>query len=101
MAKIGVIGAVVVLCWGGLANAARMALEPLNRVHAGLSYAGPSSMGLMFGMDSRLTQIIYVDVTGFMSMSDPVSQHTVPDENSACLGCEYPISSRRHGRGMC
>ncbi|HIA02750.1 MAG TPA: hypothetical protein EYN66_12720 [Myxococcales bacterium] len=80
MAKIGVFGAVVVLCWGGIANATRMALEPLNRVHAGLSYAGPSSMGLMFGMDSRLTQLIYVDVTGFMSVSDPVAEFTVPDE---------------------
>jgi hypothetical protein len=77
---------VAIVALGGLgrsAFAARMALDPLTRVHTGLSLASPTSMGLMLGMDSRLTQLIYVDVTGFMSVSDPVAKTMEPDADGA------------------
>ena len=52
--RVMVMMAIVVVL-GPPAKATRMALDPLNRVHAGLSMAGPTSMGLMAGMDSRLS----------------------------------------------
>jgi len=84
MSWIRVFIALFVLCLHHQPAVARsMPLDPMNRVHAGLSLAGPSSMGLMLGMDSRLTQIIYMDLAGFMSVSDPVAETTEPDITGA------------------
>ena len=55
------------------AQARRMAMDPQNRVHVGLSYAD-TSFGLTGGLDSRLTQLVFMDVGGFLSpfeLSDP------------------------------
>ena len=47
-----------------LAN--RPAMEPQVRLHAGASaVAGPSSFGVMAGMDTRLTRVIFMDIGGF------------------------------------
>ena len=74
------VAALFLLVIGRPVQAARMALDPMNRLHAGLSIASPSSMGVMMGMDSRLTQIIYVDVTGFIDRAAPVNDGAVPND---------------------
>lgn len=56
----------------GTAAAARPALEPQNRVHAGLSVTGGElfdtpSFGATVGFDSRMTRVVFVDVGGFVS----------------------------------
>lgn len=50
------------------AAAQAMALEPQNRIHAGLSYVdGPSGLGVTAGFDSRLTRLVALDIGGFAS----------------------------------
>jgi hypothetical protein len=48
---------------------ARLAMEPQNKVHFGASLIS-SSHGFSIGMDSRLTQLIYVDIGGFASLNN-------------------------------
>jgi len=64
-------------------EARRPPLDPLNRVHAGLSVTGADSLGVGLGFDSRMTNLIYMDVGAFMSTSDPVSNEEVPDQDGA------------------
>ena len=62
----------VVLLASPRAEAQRMALDPLNRVHVGTSIAeGPNGLdaGLTLGLDSRLTRVIFVDVGGWLTPS--------------------------------
>ncbi len=48
--------------------AAAQALDPMNRVHLGVSLVeGPSSFGVTGGLDSRLTKLVFVDAGGFIS----------------------------------
>ena len=60
--------------------ASAQSLEPLNRVHLGLSMADqPSRLGIAGGLDSRLTRLVFVDAGGFVSMVTPELQD--PDES--------------------
>ena len=52
------------------AAALRMPLDPQTRAHVGVSLADLESPGVSLGMDSRLTQLIYVDVGGFISVGE-------------------------------
>ena len=52
-----------------LAHAQMFSLQPLNRLSAGGSYAD-SSFGLGMSFESRLTQIIYVNIGAFRSLSE-------------------------------
>jgi len=61
----------VVLVWSNLASAAYMAMDPLTRVHAGLSLANNSSLGVSAGLDSRMTRFVYVDIGTFVSVQPP------------------------------
>ncbi len=55
--------------------AAAQSLEPLNRVHLGLSMADePSRLGIAGGLDSRLTRLLFVDAGGFGSLVTPELQ---------------------------
>jgi hypothetical protein len=65
------------------ADAQRLALDPLNRVHAGLAMVdGPEGMdiGLTFGMDSRLTRVIFVDVGGWVTPARLSSEFAIDEE---------------------
>lgn len=48
---------------------AKLAMEPQNKVHFGASSIS-SSYGFSVGLDSRLTQLIYVDIGGFASLNN-------------------------------
>lgn len=53
------------------ADAARMPLDPQNRLHLGVAAMnGTESYGLTFGMDSRLTRFFSIDLGGFFSATD-------------------------------
>lgn len=59
------------------AEARRMSLDPLNRIHAGFSMADNfTAMGGTLGFDSRLTRLAFVDIGGFFSGTE-VAQETV------------------------
>ena len=64
------------------ADAARMPLDPQNRLHLGLAAMnGTDSLGLTFGMDSRLTRFVSIDIGGFLSATEtPIL--TPPEESS-------------------
>jgi hypothetical protein len=66
------------------AAAARPALEPQVRFHLGAAAVeGPSGFGITGGMDSRLTDKIYVDIAGMVSPI-PIPEDTeVEAENNA------------------
>ncbi len=66
---------------GAPAMARGPALEPLNRVHAGLSMTEAPGVGM--GFDSRMTNLIYIDLGAFMSTGDAVAETTVPDKDGA------------------
>lgn len=68
------------LGWSGTAQARRMPLDPQNRPHLGLSWNLAQSLGLMGGLDSRLTRIISVDVGGFLSPI-PLPDDIAPDSD--------------------
>jgi hypothetical protein len=71
--------AVMGLSGSTAAEAARLPLDPLNRIHAGYSTADRGATGFTLGMDSRLTRLLNVDVGAFLS---PFSQaEVVPDLN--------------------
>jgi len=57
---------------------ARPPLDSLNRIHVGLSVT--DSVGVGLGFDSRMTNIIYMDVGSFMSTGEAKAESTVPDE---------------------
>ncbi len=62
------LGLVVCALVATPAQAARPSLDPEVRLHAGASIVqGPGPVGLMIGLDSRLTRFIYVDIAGFVS----------------------------------
>ena len=70
--------ALVLLALPTAAIAARPALDPQNRLHAGVGVAtgagfSAPSVGATLGVDSRMSRVVYVDVGGFLS---PVA---VPD----------------------
>jgi hypothetical protein len=50
------------------AQAVRLAMEPQNRGFIGASY-NDGGQGLSVGIESRLTQLIYVNIGGFTSLS--------------------------------
>lgn len=54
------------------ALAGRVPMDPLNRIHVGASAAdGASNLGVMAGLDSRLTRLIHVDAGLFLSADEP------------------------------
>ncbi len=59
--------ALVLICWGGTAHARRLALDPENRIHLGAALTDSGSFGVIGGLDSRLTRLLYVDIGGFVS----------------------------------
>ncbi|MBN1337036.1 MAG: hypothetical protein JXB39_13845 [Deltaproteobacteria bacterium] len=74
------------------ATAQSMAMEPMNRLHAGgVVMQGPAGMGLSLGFDSRLTRLIFVDAGGFVS---PVS---LPAEAWDGQGDAVDALRLRHG----
>ena len=61
---VGLFGAPA--AWAG-----RPPMDPLNRIHAGLSLAdGFDNVGVQAGLDSRLTRIIHVDAGLFVSANE-------------------------------
>jgi hypothetical protein len=73
---LGLMGALTLS--SGEAQAARTAMDPLNRVHGGLSMADAfSSTGVTAGMDSRLTRFVYLDAGLFLSLDEPTAQAEV------------------------
>ena len=53
------------------ADAARMPLEPQNRLHLGLAAMdGEESYGLTLGLYSRLTRFVSIDLGGFLSATE-------------------------------
>ena len=69
----------IALLLSSLSLATRLAMEPQNKVHAGASLIG-SSHGVSLGLDSRLTQLIYIDIGGFFSVNDTSDIFPVEDE---------------------
>ena len=66
------------------AEAQRLALDPLNRVHVGAALVdGPEGMdvGLTLGLDSRLTRVIFVDVGGWLTPSRLNPDLAIDDSN--------------------
>jgi len=64
---LATLAALVCLVGSPAAEATRMPLDPLNRIHAGYSTADRGAPGLSVGMDSRLTRLLNVDVGVFVS----------------------------------
>jgi hypothetical protein len=63
------------------ADAARMPLDPQNRLHLGVAAMdGTESFGLTLGMDSRLTRFVSIDIGAFLSATE--SPVLVPPEDS-------------------
>lgn len=59
------------------ALAGRVPMDPLNRIHVGFSAAdGATNMGVMAGLDSRLTRLIHVDAGLFVS-ADPAEKLSI------------------------
>ena len=62
------LGLVVAALASTPAHAVRPSLDPEVRIHAGASIVqGPGPVGMMVGLDSRLTRFVYVDIAGFVS----------------------------------
>ena len=85
--------ALLLLMLPSLADARRMPLDPLNRVHLGLSLADRGNMGIGAGFDSRLTRLVYVDLGAYMSPMSPSGDTPTSDPR------EVPEDwfSMRHG----
>jgi hypothetical protein len=49
------------------ALAAHDSLDPLNRVHLGVSFSDEYTFGVNGGLDSRLTRLVFIDMGGFAS----------------------------------
>ncbi len=67
----------LVVAWSGTAHARRLALDPENRIHLGAALTDSSSFGIIGGLDSRLTRVLYVDIGGFLSPI-PLADDIVP-----------------------
>jgi len=64
--------ALLALAFSPLATAWVMPMDPQNRVHLGASLTDSDlSTGLIIGLDSRMTRLIYVDVGGFRTLVGP------------------------------
>lgn len=62
------IASALLLWTVGAARAETMALDPQNRAHVGVSVIpGPSGVGIVGGLDSRLTRVVALDFGGFAS----------------------------------
>lgn len=60
--------ALVGLMFAAPAEAARPAMDPEIKLHAGVSMVeGPGAVGFMAGFDSRMTRFVYLDLGGFFS----------------------------------
>ena len=69
----------IALLLPSLTMASRIAMDPQNKVHLGASMIG-SSYGASLGLDSRLTQLIYIDIGGFFSVNDTEGISPVEDD---------------------
>jgi hypothetical protein len=66
------------------ALASRPAMDPQVRLHLGASaVSGPSSFGVMAGMDTRLTRVIFMDIGGFGTLQSLPSGIEVEAEEQA------------------
>ena len=66
------------------AHAVRPAMDPQIRVHAGASnFTGPSAWGFMFGADSRLTRLAYVDAGAVVTPAIIPTDFEVESEDDA------------------
>ena len=72
----------IALILSSLSLAARLAMEPQNKVHAGASLIGESH-GFSLGLDSCLTQLIYIDIGGFFSVNDTSEIFPVEDDSQS------------------
>lgn len=62
------IASALLLWTVGAARAETMALDPQNRAHVGVSVIpAPSGVGVIGGLDSRLTRVVALDIGGFAS----------------------------------
>jgi hypothetical protein len=74
------------------ASAQSLALDPQVRAHAGLNVVGgPSGIGFTGGLDSRLTNILALDIGGFASPIAIAADVAEPGENA------LQYSTLRHG----
>jgi hypothetical protein len=65
--------AITALFISSSAQAWVMPLDPQNRIHTGLSLTDSTlAPGVIIGLDSRMTRLIFVDVGGFGTLSEPV-----------------------------
>ena len=64
---------IICLLFSGIldANATRLAMEPKNRVLLGGSWID-GGLGASVGIESRLTQLVYVNVGGFANFSENI-----------------------------
>jgi hypothetical protein len=78
---------IAVAILAGLASspalAAREALDPLNRGHAGVSFSDQKTVGFNVGLDSRLTRVVFIDLGAFASPAPFPEDTTVDSENAA------------------
>ena len=49
------------------AFAGHESLDPLNRVHLGISFSDENTFGINGGLDSRLTRLVFIDMGAFAS----------------------------------
>ena len=74
--------AMSLLVMGADVHARAMPLEPQNRLHFGGNWT-PGSNSLDIGFDSRMTQLISIDVGSFMSPTAPVATSEDPEGSEA------------------
>lgn len=80
---LSLLSALLVLFFSATPCARAQSLEPLNRLHLGASMVlGPVPLGITGGFDSRLTRLLFVDVSGFGSPGR-VTPDLVPEDHSS------------------
>jgi hypothetical protein len=63
--------------------AAHEPLDPLNRVHLGVSFSDENTFGINGGLDSRLTRLVFIDMGGFASpVPFPDDVNASPDDEA-------------------
>ena len=66
---------------GSLAQAQMVVLDPQNRITGGLSYTD-GSLGLSLSFDSRLSQLIFINIGGFRGLTSTEFNPTKDDPKS-------------------
>ena len=76
------IGILFSILFSSNAYAQAIALEPQNRILAGYTY-NDGNMGFGLGFDSRLTQLIFINIGAFVSISD--REYQIQDDDPTSL----------------